>query len=73
MNYWKRKRALEEARETDIEHARAELVQAQEQRADVLAQGPQIAALSSYLADRRQQNHFGDSLELAFTPRRRHV
>lgn len=73
MSYWKRKRALEEARESDIERARAEMVEALHTHAEVLAKGPQIASLSSYLAERRQQNHFGDSLEIAFTPRRRHV
>ena len=73
MSYWKRKRAEDEAREKDIERARAELAQAQEAHQEVLDRGAVIADLASYLAERRTQNHFGDALTEAFTPRRRHA
>lgn len=49
------------------------LVESQKQLEDVDNRSSEILILTAYLARRREQNHFGDSLTLSFTPRRRHV
>lgn len=73
MGYWKRKRIEAEVREQDIERARAELVGAKKEGKRVRRQAPQIASMSAYLAQRREQNHFGDALAVSFQPRRNHA
>lgn len=73
MGYWKRKRIEAEEREQDIERARAELVGAKNESKRVRRQAPQIASMSAFLAQRREQNHFGDALAVSFQPRRKNA
>ena len=70
MGFWKRQRVVDEAREADIEQARAELVHAKAQHAKVVSQAEEVSSVASYLAERRELNHFGESLAISFLPRR---
>lgn len=74
MGIWKVRRVREEAREESIERARAEFVSSQVEHQKVLDQAPLVAQWASYLAERRELNHFGEALATSgFEPRRRHV
>lgn len=51
----------------------AKLEESRQQLTDVHNRSIEIYDLTSYLSKRREQNHFGDSLTISFTPRRRHA
>lgn len=73
MGFWKRQREAAEERERDIEKARAELVVATQERRSVQGRSSLVYGLAGRLAERRELNHFGDSLSISFTPRRNHA
>lgn len=51
----------------------AQLKSSEERLEQARSLSDDIAALSSYLAERRQENHFGEALNITFTPRNRHA
>lgn len=73
MGLWKRRREDATVRDIDTEKAREELVRAREETIEVIGRSTEIRDLTDYLAARRQQNHFGDALDISFKPRRRHA
>lgn len=73
MGFWKRQREDAALRDMDIEQAREELESAREEKIDVVGRSTEIRDLTEYLAKRREQNHFGDALDISFKPRRRHA
>jgi len=73
MGLWKRRREDATVRDIDTEKAREELVRAREETIEVIGRSTEIRDLTDYLATRRQQNHFGDALDISFKPRRRHA
>ena len=74
MRYWKHTRERDEACEQDIERARSELASSILEGQEVRSRSLAIANMSSYLAERRERNHFGEALtNIALTPRKRNA
>lgn len=63
MAWWKRPKL-----EPDTE-AIAARVAAEQELAQVRAQGRYVQRLSAALIERRQLNHFGDEIQITFTPK----
>lgn len=61
--WWNRKPHVEDA---EASQARANAAQELEQ---VKAQGAYVNRLTTALIERRKVNHFGDDLQITFTPR----
>lgn len=53
----------------DIAEARQARQLAEHQLHTISGRGPEISEISAYLAKRRAQNHFGDSIQITFTRR----
>lgn len=53
----------------DIHEAVSMRVRASEDLREVESQGPAITRLATYLSERRQMNHFGESIQITFTRR----
>jgi len=53
----------------DIHEAQTMRAKATADLREVENQGPAIARLTSYLSERRQLNHFGESIQITFTRR----
>ncbi len=68
MGFWKRRPTVEPLTpDPDLERSK--------QRADIaynaaVRRGEVVEQMTSTLADRRKKNHFGDSIDISFTPRR---
>lgn len=69
MTYWAKRRLRDAERESEIEQARAELVASKALAREVQSRTPMINNLVSYLAEQRENNHFGDALDEAFRRR----
>lgn len=63
---WPRKKALPT---TDIGQAQEMREEASAELAELRRQAPHVERLSKRLIERRKQNHFGDEIQLTFTPR----
>lgn len=59
-------------REPDAQ-AVAQLAKSEAQLEDARSRTTAINDLTAYLAERREQNHFGDAIDISFTPRSRHA
>ena len=64
---WWRKREVPEP--SDVAEARAQRTEALAALEAAQAQGPIVARLTAKLIERRDQNHFGDALQITFTAR----
>lgn len=53
----------------DIHEAKSMRARASEDLLEAQSQGVAITRLSSYLSERRQLNHFGESIQITFTRR----
>lgn len=53
----------------DIHEAKSMSAKASEDLRELENQGPAITRLTSYLSERRQLNHFGESIQITFTRR----
>jgi len=53
--------------------ALAELRKSEQQRAQAEARAPFVERVSAWLEHRNEENHFGESVDISFTPRRRHA
>jgi hypothetical protein len=53
----------------DVPEAQEMRSQAQKQLRAVTRRGPDVSQLVDYLAERRAQNHFGESITISFTRR----
>lgn len=51
----------------------AQLAQSEAQLEHARSRSNEVNDLAQYLATRREQNHFGDAIDISFTPRRRHA
>jgi hypothetical protein len=54
----------------DVDESRRQRACTEEQLRTVNARAPRVAAMTAYLAERREQNHFGESIQITFVPRR---
>lgn len=54
----------------DLAEARAMREEAREEKNEAITKGFAITQLTSWLIERRKQNHFGDQLQISFIPRR---
>jgi len=54
----------------DVGQAQERGAHAEAAMAEVERRTGAVVQMGSYLADRRQQNHFGESIQITFTPRR---
>lgn len=54
----------------DVAEALKQQREAEAELARVTNRNRRIDRLAEYLAERRAQNHFGDSVQITFTPRR---
>lgn len=57
----------------DLDEARKIRDEAQADLAEVHAQAPYVARLTTRLVERRALNHFGDDLQISFTPKDKHA
>lgn len=57
----------------DIEEARALRDDANTDLITLKRQAPYVARMTARLIARREQNHFGDSIQITFSPRGSHV
>ncbi len=68
MGFWKRRPTVEPLTpDPDLERSK--------QRADsaynaAMRRGEVVEKMTKTLAERREQNHFGESIDISFTPRR---
>lgn len=53
----------------DVSEARAQRVEATAALNAVQGRAPAVSTLTARLIERRAQNHFGDALQITFTPR----
>jgi len=53
----------------DVHEAQSMRAKASEDLRELENQGPAITRLASYLSERRQLNHFGESIQITFTRR----
>lgn len=53
--------------------ALAELKKSQQQLAQAEARAPLVDRVSAWLDHRNDENHFGESVDISFTPRKRHA
>lgn len=66
---WKRKKLDPVPVPDDLHEAISMRAQASEELRELENQAPAVQRLSSYLSERRQLNHFGDSIQITFTRR----
>lgn len=64
--WWSRRNPPEPA---DVQQARVLRAQAQTELAAAKQQAPYVARLTARLIERRALNHFGDDIQITFTPR----
>jgi hypothetical protein len=64
--WWSRRHPPEPA---DLQQARTLRAEAQEELAVAKRQAPYVARLTARLIERRALNHFGDDIQITFTPR----
>lgn len=55
---------------TDVAEAREMRAEASAKHREAVLRGFEVSQLTSYLAERRALNHFGDSIQISFTRRR---
>lgn len=53
----------------DLAEARAQRARAEQELESVNERAPRVAAMTTYLAERRAANHFGESIQITFTRR----
>lgn len=53
--------------------ALAELEKSEQQLAQAEARAPFVDLVSAWLEHRNHENHFGESVDISFTPRKRHA
>lgn len=63
---WPRKKPLPAS---DIHEAKSLRQEASAELAELREQAPQVERLTRRLVARRKQNHFGDEIQITFTPR----
>lgn len=70
MSLWKK---LQPRQGEPSPDALAELKKSEDQLAQAEARDPLVDRISTWLEHRNEENHFGDAVDISFTPRRRHA
>ena len=70
MSLWKK---LQPRKGEPSPEALAELKKSQQQLAQAEARAPRVDRVSAWLGHRNDENHFGESVDISFTPRKRHA
>ena len=70
MSLWKK---LQPRKGEPSPEALAELKKSQQQLAQAEARAPLVDRVSAWLDHRNDENHFGESVDISFTPRKRHA
>lgn len=69
MSFWKK---IQPRRGEPTPEALEELKRSQQQLARAESRDDYVQRISAWLEARNSQNHFGDAVDITFTPRRRH-
>lgn len=70
MSLWKK---IQPRQGEPSPEALAELEKSKKQLAQAEAREPFVNRVSVWLDHRNEENHFGDAVDISFTPRRRHA
>ena len=70
MSLWKK---LQPRQGEPSPEALAELEKSEQQLAAAEARAPFVDRVSTWLEHRNTENHFGDAVDISFTPRSRHA
>lgn len=70
MSLWKK---LQPRKGEPSSEALAELRKSEQQLAQAEARAPFVDRVSMWLDHRNHENHFGESVDISFTPRKRHA
>lgn len=70
MSIWKK---LQPRQGEPSPEAIVELKKSEQQLAQAQERAPFVHSVSTWLNHRNEENHFGDAVDISFTPRRRHA